>query len=175
MYHSFEAILLFLATLAVASVLEADIIFFSNPGCNRNNDWVYCSEVPPGYCCQAMKPFCTSLSCDHCSDKTLAGFRNTYSCPGLDQADTACNPSTDVSCCLDADDSNTKASSTDQAISEAPTNSTCLTPDGMVYHDAAGVRREIKSMTAEAYQKAMDLYGRGDLEALNGTIMSAQE
>lgn len=69
------------------------------------------------------------------------------------------------------DDSNTKGRSADHGASGTASNSTCLTPDGMVYHDAAGVRREIKNMTAETYQKVMDLYGRGDFAALNGTIM----
>jgi hypothetical protein len=49
-----------------------------------------------------------------------------------------------------------------------PSNSTCHTPDGIVYHDATGVRREIKNMTVDTYEKVMDVYGRGDFVALGG-------
>lgn len=103
MYHSFQAILLFLATLAFASVQNADIIFFSSPGsCNRHDDWVYCSNVTAGYCCKAKGPFCARLSCDHCGGNALAAFRDSASCPGLDQADATCTPPSGGTCCLDA-------------------------------------------------------------------------
>lgn len=67
-----------------------------------------------------------------------------------------------------ADDSNTKVRSADHEPVGTPSNSTCHTPDGIVYHDAAGVRREIKNMTVDTYEKVMDLYGRGDFVALSG-------
>lgn len=72
------------------------------------------------------------------------------------------------------DDADTKRRSDGGGFSATPPNSTCVTPDGMVYHDAAGTRREIRNMTAETYQKVMDLYVKGDLNALNGTIIQAQ-
>lgn len=56
-------------------------------------------------------------------------------------------------------------------ISDMPSNSTCLTPDGIVYHDSAGVRREITNMTTETYQNVMALYKRGNVDVLNGTIL----
>ncbi|KUI64360.1 hypothetical protein VM1G_11150 [Cytospora mali] len=72
---------------------------------------------------------------------------------------------------LTVNDSTSKRRSEYQGLSDLPSNSTCRTPDGMVYHDSAGVRREIKNMTTEMYEKAMDIYGRGDLGVLNGTVV----
>lgn len=103
MYHSFQAILLFLATLAVASIRNPDILFFLKPGsCSRDDDWVYCSNITAGFCCQAQGPFCPRLSCDHCGGKALAAFQDKSSCAGLDQADASCTPSSGGTCCLDA-------------------------------------------------------------------------
>ncbi|KUI59745.1 hypothetical protein VP1G_06975 [Cytospora mali] len=186
MHHFFRAILLFFAAMALPSVLADDILFFSSlTACNRNTDWVYCSDVGPEHCCHAKSPFCGRISCNYCEGDTLAVFRGQSTCPGLSKADSTCTPTSGLYCCMDAGrgsvcagayyDSTSKRRSEYLGLSDPPSNSTCRTPDGMVYHDPAGVRREIKNMTTEMYENAMDLYGRGDLGALNGTVLNDKD
>lgn len=61
--------------------------------------------------------------------------------------------------------------SVDDGSSDTPSNSTCITPDGIVYTDAAGVRREVTHMTAETYHKVLDLYRKREMGSLNVTIV----
>lgn len=109
MHHLLQSVLFFLAILATLAVTvadanagNADILYYSAPACNDNIDWMYCSNVPDGYCCQSQSPFCARVSCESCSGKSLTVFQDTLSCPGLAQADATCTSGPAVNCCVDA-------------------------------------------------------------------------
>lgn len=55
------------------------------------------------------------------------------------------------------------------SVSGLHSNTTCRHPDGMVYYDARGVKREIKNMTFETHKMSLARYNKGDIEALDGT------
>ncbi|ROW11848.1 hypothetical protein VPNG_04942 [Cytospora leucostoma] len=182
MHHFFQAVLLFLAALvALTSVQAADMLFFVEGDCNNHqyDDWLYCTNFEPGFCCHAEAPFCGGVLCQNCIGDTFAVFQGTDSCPGLDQANDTCTPKSRLNCCLPGGASSKCAGSyyaptsnnhdDGHCLSGPPSNTTCRHPDAMVYHDADGVKREIQNMTFETYKMSLALYHKGNIKGLNGT------
>lgn len=178
----------------------SNIIFFKNADCSDTNDFIGCFDVDPcsGFCCYVSAPFCSGMSCNNCIGSDLHGFLGGNFCGAAPKV-KACAVVQGTPCCLDLEESSPCSGQIWSMLSricmpvhpksladvssgnpsdcrssvmqhrQDKTNVTCRAPDTMVFH-SEGVRHEIRNMTMDESNRAIEFYRVGNYNALSQMV-----